>query len=260
MATTPPKTDSGSAPNAPASGKKKRERSPAYPFSSLRDAVGRITTLWQHEKRNAIPVSVAASHWDYATKSSGAFQTTAALKQFGLVTDEGSGEKRQIRLSNAALEILRTEENSEERLPFLKAAALRPAIHRELWDRFKGEASDKNILTYLVFDRKFAESGAYALIKEYRDTIQFAQLSESDTVEENDQIDESDSTNMTTVTDPPTPLKPLPTGSVREFQVPLPSGAVGAFKIPFPMSEEDFVQYSALLTAYKTAIVKKAEE
>ncbi len=47
--------------------------------------------------------------------------------------------------------------------------------------------------------------------------------------------------------------------SVREFPVPLPSGAIAAFKIPFPMSEEDFHQYSKLLTAYKTAIVKKAE-
>lgn len=58
----------------------------------------------------------------------------------------------------------------------------------------------------------------------------------------------------------PAPSKPLPIiGSVREFPVPLPSGAIAAFKIPFPMSEEDFYQYSRLLSAYKTAIVKKAE-
>jgi hypothetical protein len=46
-------------------------------------------------------------------------------------------------------------------------------------------------------------------------------------------------------------------GSVQEFPVPLPSGAIAAFKIPFPMSEEDFNQYSGLLTAYKAAVVKK---
>jgi hypothetical protein len=57
----------------------------------------------------------------------------------------------------------------------------------------------------------------------------------------------------------PAPTKPSVIGSVREFPVPLPSGAIAAFKIPFPMSEEDFYQYSKLLTAYKTAIVKKAE-
>ena len=58
----------------------------------------------------------------------------------------------------------------------------------------------------------------------------------------------------------PAPSKsPSIIGSVREFPVPLPSGAIAAFKIPFPMSEEDFNQYSRLLTAYKTAIVKKAE-
>jgi hypothetical protein len=59
----------------------------------------------------------------------------------------------------------------------------------------------------------------------------------------------------------PAPTKPPSViGSVREFAVPLPSGAIAAFKIPFPMSEEDFYQYSKLLTAYKTGIVKKREE
>jgi hypothetical protein len=58
----------------------------------------------------------------------------------------------------------------------------------------------------------------------------------------------------------PAPSKPPSViGSVQEFPVPLPSGAIAAFKIPFPMSEEDFYHYSRLLTAYKTAIVKKAE-
>jgi hypothetical protein len=58
----------------------------------------------------------------------------------------------------------------------------------------------------------------------------------------------------------PAPSKPPPIiSSVREFAIPLPSGVIAAFKIPFPMSEEDFYQYSKLLTAYKTAIVKKGE-
>jgi hypothetical protein len=58
----------------------------------------------------------------------------------------------------------------------------------------------------------------------------------------------------------PAPSKsPSIIGSVREFPVPLPSGAIAAFKIPFPMSEEDFNQYSGLLTAYKSAIVKKTQ-
>jgi len=59
----------------------------------------------------------------------------------------------------------------------------------------------------------------------------------------------------------PEPTKPPSIiGSVREFPVPLPSGAIAAFKIPFPMCEEDFNHYSGLLTAYKTANIKKAEE
>jgi hypothetical protein len=62
--------------------------------------------------------------------------------------------------------------------------------------------------------------------------------------------------------DPTPPLKSSAgsTATVREFAVPLPSGAIAAFKIPFPMSEEDFVQYSTLLTAFKTAIVIKKSD
>jgi hypothetical protein len=239
---------------------KKRERSPAYPFLSLREALGRVATLWQHEKRNSVPVPVAAGHWDYASKSSGAFQTIAALKQFGLVTDEGSGAKRHIRLSELALSILREEETSEPWFTHVKTAALKPQIHRDLWSRYGAELpSDKTIQTYLVFDRKFSEQSANALIKEYRDTATFAQLSESDTVEESETIGESEERNMNTLTDQ-LPSKTHSAGSVREFAVPLPSGAIAAFKIPFPMSEEDFKQYSSLLNAYKTAIVKKEEK
>ncbi len=234
-----------------------------YPFLSLRDAISRVQTLWQHEKRNPAPIPVAASHWDYAAKSSGAFQTISALKQFGLLNDEGSGDKRQVRLSEPALAILREEQGSEEWLSQIRAAALRPPIHRELWDRFKTEASDKNLQTYLVFDRKFAEFGATTLIKLYRDTINFARLAESDNINGYDDgptLDDPTPMTSTPTFDPPPMAKPAGTSVVREFAVPLPSGAIAAFKIPFPMSEEDFAQYSTLLTAYKAAIVTRKTE
>ena len=128
-------------------------------------------------KHYAVPVAVAASHWGYAAKSSGVFQTISALKQYGLTIDDGSGAKRGIRLSDSALATLREEPNSEGWLARIQTAALTPPIHRELWSRFRAEASDKNIKTYLIFDRKFAEIGAIALVKEYRDTINFAQFS-----------------------------------------------------------------------------------
>jgi len=233
-----------------------------YPFQPLREAIERVQTLWQHEKRNAVPVPVAASHWNYAAKSSGAFQTISALKQFGLLTDEGSGDKRSIRLSDAALGILREESSSEAWLSRIRAAAISPPIHAELWKKFGTEASDKNIQTYLVFDRKFTEASATSLIKEYRDTIAFAQLGDSDTLVEPESTEESQM-NQTATIEPPPLNRPPPLstgGSIREFAVPLPSGAIGAFKIPFPMSEADFTQYSALLEAYKTAIVKKSSD
>src|SRR5712692_2582948 len=216
---TTPGTKASPPANPPApAAKKKRERSPTYPFLSLREAVERVQALWQHEKRNAVPIPVAASHWGYAAKSSGAFQTISALKQFGLLTDEGSGDKRNIRLSDSALAILREEQNSEPWFGRIRTAALMPPIHLELWKKFGTEASDKNIHTYLTFDRKFADSGADSLIKEYRDTINFAKLADSDTLVDLNSVDEPNPMNTSTVIDPPTPIRPPATaGSVREF-------------------------------------------
>src|SRR4051812_5063904 len=85
---------------------KKRLRSPAYPFISLKAAVERARIFYDKEKRNSANVQVAVKHWDYKAKSSGGVQTVAALKAFGLMKDIGTGDARQVQLTELGLRII----------------------------------------------------------------------------------------------------------------------------------------------------------
>jgi hypothetical protein len=106
------------------------------------------------------------------------------MGHFGLFEFEGSGENRSIRLTPDALAILLDQQSvSPERDALIKKAALKPPIHKELWNKWQADLpSDPTLMTYLVRDRGFSEGGARDLITEYRETIKFAKLSQSDNI------------------------------------------------------------------------------
>jgi hypothetical protein len=178
MATSPIATESPE--------KGKRMRSPAYPFIGLSAALKRAREFYDKEQRNAASLRVAAKHWNYEAKSSGGLQTAAAMISFGLMQDEGTGDKRTIKLTQNALRILLDgRPDSPERLALIKQAALAPRIHAQLWKKWGAALpSTENLKHMLMFDWEppFNENTVEGFIKEYRDTIAFAKLAESDTV------------------------------------------------------------------------------
>jgi hypothetical protein len=166
--------------------KKQRTRSPAYPYINLETAIARAREFHKEERGNAANILVAGKHWGYKENSSGAYQTAAALMSFGLMTDEGTGDKRRLKLTPAAIRILLdADPNSTERERLIKEAALAPKIHQELWKRWgKDLPSIHSLKNTLLFDWKppFNENAVDGFIKEYKDTITFAKLLESDKV------------------------------------------------------------------------------
>jgi hypothetical protein len=244
--------------------KAKKARSPSYPFINLEQAVKFAKILWEKEKREAALIPVVAAHWGYAPKSSGGILSASALKKYGLALEESTGDRRMIRLSDLALDIIRHEDSLAERAPLLKKAALNPEIHRDLWET-KRDSSDASIHKYLEFDKKFTSAAANSVIKVYRDTISFAKLTDSDSVANTEQPEEefpigppADKTMQTL--DPiqqrrQTP--PLPSWSTLiDIPVPLPSGSLAYYRVPPSMPETDFKFYQAVLTAYKEGLVK----
>jgi len=165
---------------------KRRQRSPAYPFINLQTAIRRAKEFYDQEGRNAAPLRVAVKHWGYEEKSSGGLQTTAALISFGLMQDEGTGDKRKLKLTPNALTILLDERpDSAARSQAIKTAALTPKIHQQLWRKFgTGQTSDANMKHMLILelDPPFNPNTADVVIKEYKDTIAFAKPDSSATV------------------------------------------------------------------------------
>jgi hypothetical protein len=166
--------------------KRKRQRSPAYPFINLEAALKRAKEFYDKEGRNAVNIKVAAKHWGYDEKSSGGLQTTATLLSFGLLQDEGAGEKRKLQLTQNALRILLdTRPESPERAQAIKTAALAPKIHQQIWSKWGNSLpSDDSLRFALTVEWKppFNEKAVDGFIREYKDTIAFAKLSESDKV------------------------------------------------------------------------------
>ena len=180
--------------------KRKRMRSPAYPYVNLETAIKRAKEFYDREGRNAANLRVAAKHWGYEEKSSAGQQTAAALISFGLMQDDGTGDKRKVQLTPNALRILLdSDPASSAKAEAIKACALAPKIHMELWKKWgKAHPSDLSMKNVLTFEwvPAFNENSVDGFIREYKDTISFAKLGESDTlsVEVIDKGDESGGT------------------------------------------------------------------
>jgi len=240
--------------------KRKRTRSPAYPFINLETAIARAKEFYSKELRNAANVRVAMKHWGFVEESSNGAQIVAALISFGLLQDEGVGEKRKVRLTQTALRILLDERSdSKERAELIRQAALAPKIHQQLWEKWGNDLpSDAQLRHTLLLEWPvpFNENAVDTFIREYRDTIAFAKLSEYDIVgpevnnngggDENAAIEElSRASAPSNSPNPPAPATlgertpPLPKTHMQEFVVPLSNGSRAVFQWPAALSKED---------------------
>ena len=264
------------SPTPPETSSAKKTRGPAVPTINLEKSLVLMRKIWEQEKRNAAPVPSILTHWGYKQKSSGGFVAIASLKRFALLDEQGSNEKRTLKLSSLALDLLKNESTDLiEYQRLLKTAALNPKFHRDMWSKYGTEMpSDQTIESYLVFDKHFSELTAKQFIREYKDTIAFAKLKEGDTVPETTTEDETNeqNQNQNQIHDPATekPLLfrpvssnrggatlPPMTANIRYLPIPLD---IGDAPIPVGMSDSDFDLLLDTLKLWKKKIVRAADE
>ncbi len=167
---------------------KKRARSPNYPFVDLQVAVGHTEALYSHDRRHPVPILIAHERWGYKRGSAAGNQCTAALKSYGLIRVEGRGDDRKLSVTEAGERIVRHAPDRPQRL---RDAALSPPIHSELWSKYReaGLPSDDVVKNYLVWEReqnRFNEDVVDGVICRFRDTIAFANVQNTDTIEEDE--------------------------------------------------------------------------
>jgi hypothetical protein len=162
--------------------KRRKGRSPSYPGVDLSVALARAQELWQAHREHPVNVETVLKLWGYGRASGAGLVTLAALKKFGLLLDEGSGDARRARLTDESRAIILDQRpDSSERRQRIQRAALTPTIHRELWDRYQGTLpGDESLLFYLTNERNFTENGAREFINQFKRTVAFADLQTGD--------------------------------------------------------------------------------
>lgn len=241
-------------------GTKKRQRSPAHPGIDLETAIDRARALYSHERRNAAHVDTILNHWGYKPKSGAGLVVLAALKYYGLLVDEGSGDTRSASLSDRAFQILLDEDqHSSERLRAIRDAALAPKIHRELWERYQGTLpSDHNLRRHLLIERRFTESAADDFIPQFKNTVAFAKLQDADTVSTDAEDPEPEHRDMTTsITG--VGETPRETGE-RVVQIPLTATASATLRLPSKLSDDEWDRMLAHLKLMKPAFVERPDD
>lgn len=244
-------------------------RSPGYPDIDLQEALEKARVLWDKEGRNLAPVGTIQEHWGFKVNTGPGLRAVAALKKFGLLADRGRGDERLAQLTELALSIvLDQRENSAERAEAIRKAALNPPIHSELWEQYKGDLpSDATLQFILQKERKFSPTGADALIKELRATIEFTKLEYAENIADhkNEQPNDGGSEDDDLSSDPfasslnvfeeRSTAKSTKVTETRVLQLPLLGGTWAAVQIPQRMSEPDWDQMMAVLEAMKPGIV-----
>lgn len=237
----------------------KKHRSPPYPAIGLEHAIALAEPLTAVAIRHPAPLDAIASTWGHQ-RTSGAFaQRISALKQFGLLTDEGNKEDRKAKLTSLALDILHSDKESPAYAAAVRKAALSPKLYEDLWAHYDGSIpeSDLTISHYLIRDLAFNPTITKDAVAVFRDTLAFAKVGDMDKMdEEGDCISDSNGATVNAVL----PQSAGAVSVVRDFPIPLISGGVAVVKVPVPMSEADFAQLTGTLAAWKAALVRKSDD
>jgi hypothetical protein len=159
------------------------------------------------------------------------------------MADEGKGAERRGHLTHLAVDVI-ANPDPQARYVAIKQAALSPSAHRELWERYgQNVPSAANLQWELVRQRGFTEIGAEDFIREYRQTVAYAQLEASDratelTVNEDDDPQaENDDAHTTRASARQAEPRDSSTGS--RYLIRFSMGRPSLSRGDFPLSEED---------------------
>lgn len=151
----------------------KRDRSPKFPYINLTVALERAQQIYVSAKSNAVRLVDVARDWGVSPTSSTTLRMAAALLGYGLISDEGSGDSRRIRLTADALRIL-SDTRPGVREQLLSEAALRSPIIAEYYEKWgRNRPNDAHAMSTLKFDSGFTERAARTFLGVYDDALTY---------------------------------------------------------------------------------------
>lgn len=236
-----------------------RTRSPSYPIFDLETATKKALSFYQAEGLNKVAAHIAPKCWGLTESSSAGYRYISALIQYGLFDDEGSGEDREVFLTELGKTIVIDErEQSANRDKALKEAALNPPIFKKLWEESGPDLPSDSTLKYrLIKDYSFNQRKVVKFIEAFRSTIGFVGLDEE--LEENvdsshpkkEQEEEEPSAQEELSTSKSQSLKIDGKGTnFLNLAIPLTENREAVLKIPRPLTKQDYQLLKALINSY----------
>ncbi len=250
--------------------RQRRTRSPSYPAIGLEDAIGRAATIYRKHIMHPARVGTVFATLGYSQKSGPGAGVLAALIKFGLIDDEGTSEGRQVKITEVGRRIILRPLDSPERIQLVRDAALRPSIHRELWERFGPELPDDALLKdFLIVDRAFNPAVVNEFIEEYRDTLSYAGLlgdgtlateSEDGLKPDSEEEVAAIPTSSAPTTRPVVPASAPATASREEIRLPLFNKALVTINWSARMTFAEWDAMSDAIKALKPLVAQQPEQ
>jgi hypothetical protein len=233
-------------------------RSPSYPAIPIGTAIKRARELYDREGKHPAPIAAVVGHWGYSPSSSGGKLTVAALKKFGLIDDDGSGDERSVSLTPLGLDIVL---NPDPR-PAIQQAALLPKAHRELWDEYGPRLPSDATLIYKLVREGFTQNGAVDFLLEYKTTLAFSGLDKSSSLAASQ---EDEGRPGGEVAPPPSvdhqpPLPPPPGGTMTTIPILLPGAPAVQLTGQFPITPAAWDHMMKVLEVMKSGMVVSATD
>ena len=240
--------------------KKKRVRSPAYPFFSLKDCISFVVKLHKQDGLGPVHREIALKHMGQDPKKNLANRALSSMTGFGLLDERGTGSSRVVQPSELSKRILLDKrETSLEKTEALRSAALRYEIIRNLKDKWPhGLPSDESIETTLLLDIGFNERAVGRFVSVFRETYDFANLEGGDILpgEEHESIVDTAFEDAVRMHASSTPRLGA---EMREYTIPLIRGTA-ILKAQIPMSEDNHTLIMKWLEDFKEALTYSLED
>jgi hypothetical protein len=148
----------------------KRTRSPNYPALSLREAIEKVSILYQNQHTHSAPREVAVKSMGYGGLNGASATAISALHKYGLLDRIGD----EVKISERAMRILHPTQPSEKALA-LKEAADSPELFRELAEKFPGQLPAEEVLRNYLVRRGFAPKALPEVVRGYRETMELVE-------------------------------------------------------------------------------------
>lgn len=244
----------------------RRKRSPRYPYINLEQAIDLSRQLYNAEGYNYAPVSVALEHMNYSPTSGSGVRVLAALLQFGLLDEQGTGDDKLVQLSNLSMPIIEVPDAST-RLSAIREAALNPTIHQELWAHLDLDRnqlpSDLNMRYTLLREFGFHKNAVDSFIDEFKSTYFYAKLDEllHLTPEEPLKADNTNDIPGTAESESgrPTRVQQVPVG-MKEHPVQLIRQPMARLILPHPLTEQNLEHLRNWLEFMGPALTEPEDE